>query len=342
MKSLLPLSAVFALALLSGCGRPALDSGAGPSLPPIKAQVVAVHLETVPVLTEITGTVHAVERAQLAAKVMGSIDTMPFTLGQRVKRGDPLVTISAGEIDARVAQAESQYNQASRDLARERELLPKGASTATIVKDLEDRCAGAEAMLREAKVMLSYATLQAPFDGVIARKFANVGDLASPGLPLVEIEGLHGFEVQAGVPDSLAGDLSVGKLLVVQTPTEGVAFSGKISEISSAADPNSHTVAVRITVPDSVAVRSGQFVRIQIPGSPIRALLAPWAAVTALGQMERVFVAGSDNCAVLRLVTTGARRGNQVEILSGLDDGDRVIVAQPAGMQEGQMLDIQP
>jgi len=333
---------MFALALLAGCSRPTPDSGASPSLPSIKTQVVAVHLETVPVLNEITGTVHAVERAQLAAKVMGSIDTMPFTLGQRVKRGDTLVTISAGEINARVTQAESQYNQASRDLARERDLLPKGASTATMVKDLEDRCAGAEAMLREAKVMLSYATLQAPFDGVIARKFVNVGDLASPGLPLLEIEGASGFEVEAGVPDSLAGNLRAGMLLAVQSPTEGIVFSGKISEISPAADANAHTVAVKITVPDSATVRSGQFVRIQIPGSPIRALLAPWAAVTTLGQIERVFVASSDNRAVLRLVKTGARRGSQVEILSGLDDGDRVILTQSAALYEGQMLEIQP
>jgi RND family efflux transporter MFP subunit len=267
---------------------------------------------------------------------------MPFTLGQRVKRGDTLVTISAGEINARVTQAESQYNQASRDLARERDLLPKGASTATMVKDLEDRCAGAEAMLREAKVMLSYATLQAPFDGVIARKFVNVGDLASPGLPLLEIEGASGFEVEAGVPDSLAGNLRAGMLLAVQSPTEGIVFSGKISEISPAADANAHTVAVKITVPDSATVRSGQFVRIQIPGSPIRALLAPWAAVTTLGQIERVFVASSDNRAVLRLVKTGARRGSQVEILSGLDDGDRVILTQSAALYEGQMLEIQP
>ena len=219
MKSLRPFSTVFALALFAGCTRQAPDSGAGPSLPPLKAQVAVVHLETVPVLTEITGTVHAVERAQLAAKVMGSIDTMPFTLGQHVKRGDTLATISAGEINARVAQAESRFNQANRDLARERELLPEGASTATMVKDLEDRCAGDEAILREAKVMLSYATLQAPFDGVITQKFASVGDLASPGLPLLAIEGSNGFEVQAGVPDSLAFDLSVGKLLVVQTST---------------------------------------------------------------------------------------------------------------------------
>jgi len=342
MKSPLPLFAVFALAVLAGCGRQAPDSGTGPSLPPIKAQIVTVHLETVPALTEVTGTVHAVERAQLAAKVMGSIDEMPFTLGQRVKRGDTLVTISAGEIKARVAQAESQYNQASRDLARERELLPKGASTATMVNDLEDRWAGAEAKLREAEVILSYATIRAPFDGVIARKFVNVGDLASPGIPLVEIEGLNGFEVEAGVPDSLAGGLGAGMSLVVQCPTEGVVFSGRVSEISSAADPTAHTVAVKITVPDSFVVRSGQFVRLQIPGAPIRALLAPWPAVTTLGQMERVFVAGSDNRAVLRLVKTGARRGDQVEILSGLDDGDRVILALTAGMREGQPLEIQP
>ena len=342
MNSLSALSTLFSLALLAGCGRPAPESRADLSLPPIKAEVALVHLETGPVLTEITGTVQAVERAELAAKVMGTIDALPVTLGQRVKRGDPLVTISAGEINARVAQAEAQFNQACRDLARERELLPKGASTVTMVKDLEDRCAGAEATLREAKVMLSYATVRAPFDGVIARKSAQVGDLASPGLPLVEIEGLNGFEVQAGVPDSLASDLNVGELLVVQTPTGGVAFSGKISEVSSAADSNVHTVAVKITVPDRVAVRSGQFVKIQIPGAPVQALLAPWAAVTTVGQMERVFVVGNDNRAVLRLVTTGARRGNQVEILSGLDDGDRVVLAQPAGMQEGQMLEIQP
>ena len=330
------------MGLLAGCGRQAPDSGAGPSLPPIKAQVVTVRIETVPVLIDITGTVQAVERAQLAAKVMGSIDDMPFTLGQRVKRGDPLVTISAGEIKARVAQAESQFNQASRDLARERELLSKGASTAAMVKDLEDRCAGAEAMLRETKVMLSYATIQAPFDGVIARKFANVGDLASPGLPLLEVDGISRFEVEAGVPDSLAGDLAVGMALNVQIPAMGGPFVGKISEVASAADPNAHTVTVKITVPDSATVRSGQFVKLQIPGAPIRALLAPWAAVTTLGQMERVFVVESDNRAVLRLVKTGTRRGEQVEILSGLDDGDRVVLAQPAGLREGQTLEIQP
>lgn len=342
MKLAHSLPAAFTLALLAACGRYSAPESGAPPLPPMKAQVVSLRAEMLPVLTEITGTVHPAQHAQLAAKVMGTIDDIPVTLGQRVHRGEALATISAGEIKARVAQAQSQLNQASRDLARERELLPKGASTAEMVKDLQDRRAGAEAMLREAKVMLGYATIRAPFDGIIARKLANVGDLASPGIPLLEIEGTGGFEVEAGVPDSLAAALAVGMPIDFAIPAAGVGVTGKLAEISSAADPNTHTVAVKIAVPAGAAVRSGQFVRLQVPSARVRVLLAPAAAVAAVGQMERVFVAGPDNRAVLRLVKTGARRGDRVEILSGLDEGENVVVAPPAGLREGQPLEIQP
>jgi len=89
-------------------------------------------------------------------------------------------------------------------------------------------------------------------------------------------------------------------------------------------------------------VRSGQFVRVFIPGAPTRALLVPAAALSPLGQMERIFIAGPDNRAVLRLVKSGAIRADRVEILSGLDDGERVVVAPPAGLREGQTLEILP
>ncbi|MBI4622354.1 MAG: efflux RND transporter periplasmic adaptor subunit, partial [Verrucomicrobia bacterium] len=86
----------------------------------------------------------------------------------------------------------------------------------------------------------------------------------------------------------------------------------------------------------------GQFARVQVPGVAVRTLLAPVAAVSTLGQMERVFVAGEGNRAVLRLVTTGAVRGDRVEILSGLADGERIVVAPPVGLREGQTLEVQP
>jgi RND family efflux transporter MFP subunit len=342
MKSVRLLLPATALALLVGCAKHPAPGSAAAALPPAKVRVATIRAENVATSTEITGTVRPVQRAQLAAKLMGTIDELPVTLGQRVRAGDLLAKISAGEISARLVQAQSSLSAVRRDLDRERDLLTKGASTADLVRGLEDRFAGAQAMVREAEVMLGYATLRAPFDGVISRKLANAGDLASPGLALLEIEGLASFEVEAAVPDTLAAKLAPGAPLTVEIPATGAAFSGTLAELSSTADANARSVLAKISVPAGTAVRSGQFVRVQLPGAPVRTLLAPAAAVLALGQMERVFIVGDGNRAVLRLVKTGATRGDRIEIVSGLDEGERIVAAPSATLRDGQPLEVQP
>ena len=339
------VTAAVALALLAGCSKHAAPAGSADptaSLPPAKVRVATVRTENLSAITEITGTIRPLQRAQLAAKVMGTIDALPVALGQRVAAGDLLVKISAGEITARVTQAQAQLNAARRDLDRERDLLTKNASTADMVRGLEDRFAGAQAMVREAEVMLGYATLRAPFSGVVARKFVNAGDLASPGFPLLELEGIGAFQVEAAVPDSLAAKLSPGTALTVEVPAAGLTFAAPLAELSSTADPGARSVLAKLTVPADTAVRSGQFARVLVPGAPVRILLVPTAALSLLGQMERVFIVGANNRAVLRLVKSGATRADRSEILSGLDDGERVVVAPPAGLREGQTLDILP
>lgn len=328
-----------ALVLLAGCSKPAAPADAA-ALPPAKVRLAPAVAEDLLALTDITGTVRPVQRAQLAAKVMGTIEEMPVTLGQRVAAGDLLVRISVGEITARLAQAQAQFNVAQRDLARERDLLGKGASTADMVRGLEDRYAMTQAMVREAEVMLGYAAVRAPFAGVIARELANVGDLAAPGYPLVEIEGTDAFQIEAALPDSLTANLTTGSTLTVDAG--GVTFTAPLAELSSAADPSVRSVLAKLTVPAGVPVRSGQFVRVQVPGAPVRVLHVPAAALAPLGQMERVFVAGEGNRAVLRLVKSGARAGDRIEILSGLDAGERVVINPPAGLREGQPLEILP
>lgn len=364
MKSarLLPL---FGLVLLAGCGKHLAPDSVEPELPAARVRVATARITHAPVLIETTGTVRPVQRASLSAKVMGAIEELPITLGQSVHAGDVVARIGAGEISARVLQAKSQLNVARRDLERERDLLAKGASTADMVKGLEDRLALTQAMVGEAEAMLAYTTLRAPFDGVVARKLANPGDLAAPGMPLMEIEGTGAFEVEAALPDSLADKLAVGTELSVSVPVANVTFAGNVAEISSAADPSAHTVLAKITVPSGTAVRSGQFARLQIPGAVVPTLLVPASAVSTIGQIERVFVAernaatvdapkttnsrqasapGSSR-ATLRLIRTGAVRGpagqQHVEILSGVDDGEQVVVEPPAGLRDGQLLEIQ-
>lgn len=339
------LIALYALAALAGCAKHSpgvADTAKLPPLPAVKASVATARAENLPAITEVTGTIRPVQRAVIAAKVMGTIEELPVTLGQRVAAGDQLVRISAGEIAARVTQAQSQFNAARRDLERERALLPKGASTADMVKGLEDRFAAAQAMVREAEIMVGYATLRSPFDGVVTRKLADAGDLASPGMPLLELEGLAGHQVEVGLPDSLAAALPEGSSLKVDVPVAGVSFTGKVVELSSAADASARTTTARISVPAGTAIRSGQFARVQVPGAPVRMLLVPAAAVTRLGQMERVFITGHDKRARLRLVKTGAVRGDRIEILSGVDDGESVVVSPAAGLREGQPLEFQP
>ncbi len=342
MKLPVFLFSTAALALFAGCPRHETAPAGATTPPPIRVRLAPVRFESVPMMTEITGTVHPVRRATLAAKLMGSIEELPVALGQHVRAGDLLVRISAGEISARLAQAQAQLDQANHDLARERDLLPKNASTADLVRNLETRVALSAASLREAETMLGYALIRAPFDGVVARKHVEAGDLASPGAPLLDLEGTDAFQVEAGIPDSLAGALQTGATADITLASAGPAFAAPLAELSSATDADAHTVTAKFTVPTGVVVRSGQFARVQVPGVPVRVLLAPASAVVARGQMECVFVAGEGNRAVLRLVKTGAVRGNRLEILSGLDDGERVVLAPPAGLREGQSLEVQP
>jgi RND family efflux transporter MFP subunit len=337
---------LLSLALFAGCARHSesmADAVAG--LPPARVRIATVQIEDTPMFIEVTGTVRPVRHAVIAAKVMGAIEEMPFALGQRVKAGDLLVKISAGEISARVLQAKSQLNQAQRDLERERDLLAKGASTSDIVKGLEDRYAMTHAMVAEAEVMVGYAMVRAPFEGVVARKMSDVGDLAAPGMSLLEIEGAGDFQVEAGIPDSLAPGLVSGASFEVDVPVAGAHFTGSLMELSSSADPSTRTVTAKISVPAGSAVRSGQFARVQVPGQSARALFTPASAVSTFGQMERVFVVENSG-AVLRLVKTGAVRGSagqqNVEILSGLSNGERVVLDPPAGLREGQRLEVEP
>ena len=275
-----------ALTTLAGCRKhePPRSSSPSDALPALRVQTMVVQGQDVPATIDGAGTIRPVQRAQLGAKVMGAIEELPVTLGQNVRAGDVLVRIAAGEIAARVTQTRAQLNGVRRDLERERALLAKGASTTETVKNLEDRVTSSEAQLREAEVMLGYAIIRAPFDGVVARKLVNAGDLAAPGATLLEVEGTSRFEVEAGVPESLTLGLKVGSSLSVEVPSAHLTFVGKVAELSSAADPQARTIPMKIAVPEGTAVRSGQFARVEIPGAPRRSLRVPAPAVTRCGK----------------------------------------------------------
>ncbi len=332
-KHLLLPSLALAL-LVSGCGHK--EQAAAGAQPAVPVRVATVQSVTETRRVELPGTVRAVERAALAPKVMGAVQTLAVGLGQTVKRGDVLLTISANEIGARLAQAESGLSQAKRDLERETGLLAKGASAAETVRSMEDRLRLMEATVAEARTMLTYTSITAPFDGVITRRFVNEGDLAAPGNPLLEMENPSAQRVEVEVPDGLAA-VAVGASAPVRVGE--LELPGRVGEVSPALDAVSRTFLAKIDLPAGAAVRSGQFARVSWPAGEGTALVIPAAALTNFGQMERVFVV-AEGRATMRLVKSGARHGAQVEILSGLAAGERVVADGAATLRDGQPVEV--
>lgn len=334
MKSQILILSLASLAI-TGCHRPSHDAKDAPELPTVRVAVETVALETVRSREEIPGTIHSVDRAMISAKVIGTIDSMPVNLGHEVSKGDLLVSIVAGEISAKVLQAQAQLDQTVRDLNRERDLLTKGASTSETVAALEDGVRVLQAAVSEAETMLSYTKIKAPFDGVVTRKIANEGDLASPGMPLLEIENPKRFEVATDIPELLAQSTGVGTEVEVTMPGGEWTGMTEIVEMAPAADPGSRTFHAKVAVPEGTPVRSGQFARIRLPGRPIETILVPASAVSRFGQIELVYTVEEDR-ADMRIVKAGTTYGDRLEILSGLSPEDVIITNPPANLIDGQ------
>jgi len=284
---------------------------------------------------EMVATIEPVRGATIAARVTGTITTLPVVLGSRVNQGDLLVRISAREIASRVVQARARRDQAERNLKREQKLLKKNASTPETVKALRDLYTMAEAAFQEATTMAGYTTIKAPFAGVITRKMVNIGDLATPGIPLLLLEDETRLQAVTAVPESLVNRIRTGDRLTIRVPSARLTISGIVAEISPAADPQSRTAPVKIDLKPDPALRSGQFARVILPLNPATTLLIPQSAVVDFGQMNKVFVL-RDGRAQLRLVRTGSRTGTEIEILAGLDPGDRIIVNNNRLLINGQ------
>ncbi|MBE0585273.1 MAG: efflux RND transporter periplasmic adaptor subunit [Desulfofustis sp.] len=333
------LAALSAL-LAGGCSSEEAEQvSSREQLPPAAVSVVTVEEQAPARQVEIMGTVQAAESASIAARVSGNIIELPVSLGSRVSEGDLLVTLGAGEINAQLLQAQAQFEQAERTLARERRLLAKNAATAETVRTLEETRQIAAAALKEARTMLGYTTISAPFSGIITRKMASIGDLATPGKPLLQLENEGQLQVLADVPESLVLALSIGDELPIHLPAAGLQITGRIIEIAPTADPRSRTAPIKLAIESSAQIRSGQFARISLPSGTGAAFMVPEDAVLPFGQMERIFLTDGQR-ARLQLVKTGLRHDGAVEILAGVTVGDRVIVSGHRHLQDGQPVTI--
>ena len=345
--------AALALASLIGCSE---------SKPPEQATpekihgiaVLEVQKATVPDVVEATGTVQAALSTQVASQVLGTITSVNVHEGDRVRRGQVLVSIDHAQQQAAyagakaglqasqesIAAADADYALADATMKRYQMLYDKKSVSPQEYDEVKTRLAAAqarrdaahaghaqaEAGVSQASTAMGFTQVRAPFDGMVIAKLAEPGAMAAPGVPLLTVEDPSRFRLEAQVDESKMGAVKLGETVPVVIDALGdQPIEGKVTQIVPAADPASRTFTVKIDLPSDPQIRSGLFGRAQFPRGQREAIEIPQSAVLSRGQLQAVYVVGSDQLASLRYVTLGGASGGQVEILSGLQSGDRII-----------------
>jgi membrane fusion protein, multidrug efflux system len=348
MKVSIPILILLLGLLFGGCARRA-DEGSSTAAPPVvKARTAAVERVTVPETIELSGSVEADRMAVVSSRVMATVTAVHVRPGDAVRRGQTLVEIdprtAAGQLgQARggLAQAEAGLALAARNHERFKALAAANAASQLELDMARTQYEQARGAVDQARGAVAAAgsvagesRVVAPFDGRVVAKMVEVGDLAAPGRPLVQIESAAAHRLSVAVPESLLAraPLAVGSAVEVAIdarPDLG-RFPAKVVERSSGADPMAHAFTLKLSL-GGAQVPSGAYGRAWVSNGERSTLAVPRDAVLRQGGTDLVVVRQADGTAASRVVTLGAElQDGRVEVLSGLAGGETVLLGLAA------------
>lgn len=347
LPAAIAMSIVFGV--LTGCSDKAKDKPPAVSGATVQATVITVERAVLPIVATSPGSVVAEQQAQIASRLMGFIRELNVQEGQTVAVGQRLFTVDPTDIQGQVsmaraglAQAEAGLADAKNDYERfgtlyKEEAIPKlqWDKIRLQYQVSQQQAAAAHAAFDTASAQMKYATVVAPFAGVVTQKMAHAGDLASPGRPVLVLENLAMLQVQTRVPRDVFSRLKVGSDVTIRIDGQGADVAGKVANLVPAADPVTHSYLVKIDLPRGHGLRSGGFVQVAFPLGEREGIRVPGSAILERAGITGVFVVDGQGVAQYRMVRTGATTGDNVEIQAGLNPGERVVTSSTIGLQSG-------
>ena len=354
------LASTFLSLTFVGCSRERQSLDAAPEIVS-NVSVVLAQTAHIPDELEAVGTLRAAETSQLAAQMMGNIVEIRVREGDHVQRGQVLAVIdeaqpraaldraTAADLAAQqeVSASDSDANLAESTFKRYQRLYDRKSVSPQEFDEIKARYQGAQARremaragqaqataaLQQARTALGYTHLVSPFDGLITEKKADIGTLASPGMPIFTVEDLRRYRLEATVNETDLRYVRQGQQVSVLIDALGDrGLKGKVIEIVPAADPASRSFLVKIELPSDPALRSGLFGRAQFTRGERMALLIPRSAIVERGQLQGIYVLDQSRIAGLRYITAGKPSAEHVEVLAGLEAGE-MLIGNPGGRE---------
>jgi RND family efflux transporter MFP subunit len=367
-----------ALLLIAACGpKPEAAREKEKEAPAIRVSTAAVETRRLPSERILSGTVTARTTGAVSARLPGHIREIRVREGDSVQAGQVIAIIDARDADSAIKQAEAGRDEAraalpeadaaiasataQTELARVtfRRMQELKASKSITEQEFDEaqarlrlaesqikmaearkfqtreRIRQADEVVSRARLQETYATVTAPFAGIVLERKAEPGTFASPGMPVVILERAGDYRLEVPVEESLLKGLKPGQRVTVELDSTREL---PISEILPSLNAQTRTATVRINLPIP-GLRTGMSRRIHLPGEERDAITVPATAIRSNGQLQTVFIANANRARAV-MVTVGDARDGRVEILSGLDAKDLLILTPPATLNDGAPIEV--
>ena len=288
--------------------------------------VIAVKPHAVDLTFPSEAVVEAIQQATVGAQVPGRVLEVKADAGQTVKKGDVLMRIDAREAAEAARAAEAQYANARVNYERTKSLVAQKFMSAAALDKAKADFDAAAANRAAAGASQSHATILAPITGIVARRHAELGDMAMPGTPLFTIYQPGGLRVTASIPQYRLKDMRAVKTARVEFPESGQWVDATAVQVLPTADAATHVSQVRVTLPTVPEATPGMFARVHFVTGQAEKLTVPASAVLRRGEVAAVYVQAADGRLSLRQLRLGDSVGRgEIEVLAGLATGDQVV-----------------
>lgn len=359
MRTNLYIVALFSLVLLLVSCNDTVPTSTEDNSLPVKVKINTTTLENNDSFLSASGKIEAVKSTNLSTRMMGYVDKINVKVGDKVRKGQLLLRINSADISAKLAQvnagiteATAAYTNAEKDYNRFTTLFNDNSASQKELDDITSRYNMAKARLEASKQMksevnaqLAYTNIRAPFSGVITNKFINAGDMANPGMPLLQVEAPGNFQVIAMLPESEISQIKKETKVNVLIKSLGKTVKGNVVEISTSAKNTGGQYLVKIALDKTpVKLLSGMFATTHFPmgkSSTSTALLVPTEAIINKGQLTGIYTVSQSNTALLRWLRLGRVYGDQTEVLSGLNSDESYIISTEGKLYNGAKISIQ-
>ena len=304
---------------------------------PVAVSIFTVEPRTIEAVVTAAGALTSRNTSVLSSKVMGRVSYLGVQEGDPVSAGKLLIRIESGEIAAQAFQAQAAYNNAKLQFDRIKGLYDAKASTQVEMDQANLGLETAKAGLNAAKSMESYTTITAPITGQIMEKRINLGEMAIPGQPLLKIEDNRNLRLEVTVREQDILHIRQGEVVNVRIDAmPGNQIQGKVAMVVPASDVRTHSFVVKVDVPAEKGLITGMYGKAFFPTGKREAIVVPRSAVVEMSGISGVYTVSADGNAIFQMVQPGETVGNDVEVISGLKKGDRVVADQKSGRIEGK------